>query len=151
MLGNIALSNPYSNWLYALAADMVLAVHVLFVVFVVAALLLIFAGKWLNWSWIRNRVFRIAHLMAIGIVVLQAWIGMICPLTTMEMWLRERAGNATYSGAFIAHWLESLLYYEAPPWAFAVCYTAFGALVVGSWFWVRPNKKGAGPCSRKEP
>jgi drug/metabolite transporter superfamily protein YnfA len=127
--------------LYLIVADVVLSLHVLFVIFVIAGLLLIFAGKWLNWSWVRNRVFRITHLVAIGIVVLQAWIGMICPLTTIEMWLRERAGDATYGGAFIAHWLESLLYYQAPPWVFAICYTAFGALVVGSWFWVRPNER----------
>ena len=34
-----------------------------------------------------------------------AWIGMICPLTTWEMALRAKAGDATYSGSFIAHWL----------------------------------------------
>lgn len=135
--------NPDSSWLYALAADAVLSLHVLFVLFVVAGLLVIFVGKWLGWSWVRNRAFRIAHLIAIGIVVLQSWIGMICPLTTVEMWLRERAGDATYTGAFIAHWLESMLYFQAPPWVFAICYTAFGVLVIGSWFWVRPNEKGS--------
>ena len=64
----------------------------------------------------------------------------ICPLTTVEMALRARAGDATYTGSFIAHWLESLLYYQAPAWVFAACYTAFGAIVFGSWFWVRPRK-----------
>ena len=126
--------------LYLLAADVMLALHVLFVAFVVVSLVLILAGKLLGWSWVRNRRFRIAHLVAIGIVVLQAWFGMICPLTTVEMALRARAGDATYAGSFIAHWLDSLLYYQAPAWVFAVCYTAFGALVVASWFWVRPVK-----------
>ncbi len=116
----------------------------LFVLFVVAGLIAIFVGGRLGFLWVRNRVFRISHLVAIGIVVLQAWIGMICPLTTIEMWLRERAGDATYTGAFIAHWLESILYYQAPPWVFAVCYTAFGALVVASWYWVPPYRKGSG-------
>jgi hypothetical protein len=125
---------------YLLAADAMLVLHVLFVAFVVAGLVVILAGGLLKWSWVRNRAFRIAHLVAIGIVVLQSWFGMICPLTTIEMTLRARAGDATYAGSFIAHWLESLLYYQAPAWVFAVCYTAFGALVVGSWFWVRPRK-----------
>lgn len=127
--------------IYLITAHAVLLLHVLFVVFVVAGLVLVFAGKWLDWAWVRNRTFRFAHLAAIGIVVLQSWIGMICPLTTIEMWLRERAGDTTYAGAFIAHWLESMLYFRAPPWVFAVGYTAFGVLVVGSWFWVRPNRK----------
>ena len=55
------------------------------------------------------------------------------------MTLRRRAGDAVYGGSFIAHWLETLLYYQAPPWVFAVCYTAFGLLVVASWVMVRPR------------
>ena len=135
------LSTPDS--LYLIAADSVLLLHVLFVAFVVFGLVLIYIGKAMAWAWVRNRMFRITHLIAIGIVVVQSWIGMICPLTTVEMWLRDRAGDATYSGAFIAHWLESILYFQAPAWVFAVCYTAFGALVIASWFWVRPNEKGS--------
>lgn len=123
------------------AADAVLLLHVLFVVFVIVGLLLILLGKVLAWSWVRNWWFRITHLAAIVVVVLQAWLGVICPLTTLEMALRREAGDATYAGTFISHWLESILYYQAPAWVFAVCYTAFAALVVLSWFWVRPNKR----------
>jgi len=116
----------------------VLVLHVLFVVFVVAGLALIFVGRALSWAWVRNAWFRLVHLLAIGVVVVQSWLGVICPLTSLEMALRARAGDAHYEGALMAHWLESLLYYQAPPWVFAVCYTVFGAVVVGSWFWVRP-------------
>lgn len=126
---------------YLLAADAVLIAHVLFVAFVVIGLLLIALGGTLSWPWVRNRTFRILHLLAIGIVVLQAWIGAICPLTTLEMALRERAGDAVYEGSFISHWLNAILYYQAPAWVFIVCYTLFGLLVAGSWFLVRPNPK----------
>jgi hypothetical protein len=125
--------------LYLLAADAVLVLHVAFVAFVVAGLLLVLIGKPMGWGWVRNPRFRIAHVVAIGVVVLQSWIGVICPLTTIEMALRKRAGDAVYPGTFVSHWLESLLYYRAPPWVFAVCYTAFGGLVILSWFWVRPR------------
>jgi hypothetical protein len=121
-----------------LAADAVLLLHFLFVVYVVLGLVLILAGGLLRWSWVRNWWFRISHLAAIGVVVLQAWFGMICPLTTLEMSLRREAGDTTYSGAFIAHWLDAILYYQAPAWVFALCYTVFGAVVVMSWIWVRP-------------
>lgn len=126
---------------YLLAADAILLLHVLFVAFVVLGLALIILGKMLGWSWVRNRSFRIAHLAAIAIVVLQSWFGMICPLTIIEMAFRERAGDAAYAGTFISHWLESILYYRAPPWLFATCYTAFGALVLFSWFRVPPQKR----------
>ena len=124
---------------YAIAADLVLLAHTLFVAFVVFGLLLIVAGGPLGWSWVRNPWFRAAHLAGIGIVVLQAWAGIVCPLTTWEMALRARAGDAAYSGSFVGHWLEELLYYQAPPWVFAVAYTIFGVLVVLSWIWVRPR------------
>ena len=127
---------------YLLLADTILLVHVLFVMFVIFGLVLILVGRFAHWSWVRNRLFRLMHLAAIAFVVVQAWLGRICPLTIWEMALREKAGDVTYSGAFIAHWLDSLLYYQAPPWAFALAYTAFGALVVVSWVWVRPHSGG---------
>ncbi|MGI9235681.1 MAG: DUF2784 domain-containing protein [Woeseiaceae bacterium] len=125
---------------YLLAADLLLLSHVLFVAFVVFSLVLIIVGKLLDWAWVRNPWFRMAHLAAIGVVVLQSWAGVICPLTTWEMAFRERAGDVTYAGTFISHWLETLLYYQAPAWLFVVCYTIFAAAVVACWFWVRPAR-----------
>ena len=124
---------------YLLLADAVLTLHVLFVGFVVLGLLLVLLGKIRGWHWVRNPWFRTAHLGAIGFVVAEAWLGVRCPLTTWEMALRARAGDSAYSGDFIAHWLERLLYYSAPEWVFMVLYTGFGALVALSWLWVRPR------------
>ena len=126
---------------YLLAADAVLLLHLLFVVFVVAGLVLILIGRLLSWAWVRNWWFRVTHLAAIGVVVLQSWLGVICPLTKLEMALRERAGDTTYAGGFVSHWLETILYYRAPAWVFAVVYTAFGLLVLLSWFWVPPRRR----------
>jgi len=132
---------PNVDFWYLLAADALLFGHVMFVAFVVFGLALILIGKVMGWLWVGNLWFRLAHLAAIVVVVLQSWAGVICPLTTWEMALRERAGSATYPGSFVSHWLEVLLYYQAPAWVFAVCYTVFGALVVASWFWVPPRRK----------
>lgn len=129
-----------SSSAYLLAADAVLLLHAIFVVFVVLGLLLIFTGHFLGWRWVRNPWFRLAHLLAIAVVVVQSWLGILCPLTHLEMALRRRAGDADYPGSFIGHWLEELLYFQAPAWVFVVCYTAFGALVVLSWFLVRPRR-----------
>ena len=130
--------------IYHVAADLVLFAHVLFVAFVVLGLFLIVAGKLRSWAWVRNPWFRFAHLVSIGVVVLQSWFGVICPLTTWEMALRQKAGEAVYAGAFIEYWLEAILYYRAPEWVFMLAYTVFGALVIASWFWVRPRRFNAG-------
>lgn len=134
-----------SGFPYLLAADLLLFGHVLFVAFVIFGLALILIGRPLDWTWVRNPWFRFAHLAAIGIVVLQSWVGLICPLTTLEMALRRRADEVVYSGSFISHWLESLLYFQAPAWVFTACYSVFAGIVVASWYWVRPHrfKRGA--------
>ena len=130
----------HGSVLYRVLADLILLLHSSFVVFVITGLVLVLIGAFRDWRWVRNPWFRWAHLLAIGIVVAQAWIGVLCPLTTLEMTLRTRAGDAVYPGSFIAHWLESLLYYQAPAWVFTMCYTAFGLLVVLSWFFVPPER-----------
>jgi len=63
----------------------------------------------------------------------------VCPLTTLEMALRLRAGSGVYEGSFIQHWLQRLLYYEAPGWVFALAYTLFGLLVVIAWWYFPPT------------
>jgi hypothetical protein len=123
----------------SLIADAILLLHVLFVAFIVVGLALIFVGALRRWYWIRNPWFRFAHLAAIGIVVVESWIGAVCPLTSLEMILRSRAGDAAYSGSFISYWLDVILYYQAPAWVFVTCYTAFGGVVIASWFWIRPH------------
>jgi len=125
---------------YILAANAILVSHALFVAFVVLGLASIYIGKWLSWAWVRNFRFRLLHLAAITIVVLESWVGIICPLTTWEMQLRALAGGAVYEGSFVRHWLHLILYYEAPGWVFIAGYTIFGVLVVASWFGVPPKR-----------
>ncbi|RLA56796.1 MAG: DUF2784 domain-containing protein [Gammaproteobacteria bacterium] len=132
--------NP--DFLLLLAADAILLLHVLFVAFVIVGLVLIIFGGLRGWYWVRNLWFRVSHLIAIGIVVVQSWFGVICPLTIWEMALRPQAEGTTHSGTFISYWLGHILYYQLPPWVFVVSYTVFGVLVVACWLWVRPRPFG---------
>jgi hypothetical protein len=127
------------NALLLILADLILIGHVLFVCFVVLGLVAVYIGWLLSWCWVRNRLFRMLHLCAIAIVVLQSWFGLICPLTSWEMALRAEAGSSTYSGSFIQHWLQAILYYSAPDWVFVMVYTVFAGLVAASWVIVRPT------------
>ena len=120
-------------------ADVVLIIHVAFALFIVGGLGLILVGGIRGWRWIRNPWFRTLHLAGILLVVIQAWLGIVCPLTTLEMQLRESGGQPSYGGTFMAHWLHQLLFFEAPAWVFTVCYTGFGSLVVLSFAVFRPR------------
>ncbi|USF86365.1 DUF2784 domain-containing protein [Candidatus Endoriftia persephone] len=128
-----------SSTVFLLAADTILLLHMLIVAFIVIGLVLIFIGKARAWSWIRNPWFRLMHLVVIGVVVIQSWLGVICPLTTIEMALRSRGSDTIYSSSFMSYWIENILYYQAPPWVFAICYMIFGAVACASWFWIRPR------------
>jgi hypothetical protein len=127
--------------LYQLLADAVLALHFGVVVFVVGGLVLIVAGNAVRWGWVNAFGFRLAHLAAIAIVVVQSWLGEVCPLTTLESWLRVGAGSAGYSKSFIEHWIQRLLFYEAPFWVFVAAYTLFALLVLACWWYFPPRRK----------
>ncbi len=131
---------------YRILADLVLVIHALFVGFVVFGLLLILIGRWRGWGWVRSFWFRLAHLLAIGLVVVQAWIGVLCPLTILEQNLRRCAGDEGYAGGFVAHHLHRLLFFEAEPWVFTLIYTLFGAAVLATLLLVPPRRPRA--CRR---
>jgi uncharacterized protein DUF2784 len=120
-------------------ADIILLLHAGFIAFVVFGLLLILLGGVLHWRWVRNRWFRGAHFTAIALVVLQAWFGIVCPLTTLESHLRRQAGQPVYELGFIADHVRRLIFFEAPGWVFSLCYTAFGLLVLAG-LWLVPPK-----------
>ncbi|MGB5444162.1 MAG: DUF2784 domain-containing protein [Psychromonas sp.] len=126
--------------LYQYLADTILFAHFSFVVFVIVALILTVIGGYRKWIWIRNCWFRLIHLAAISFVVVQSWLGLICPLTTLEMWLREQSNDPQYAGSFIQYWLQRVLYYQAPDWVFTIIYTVFGLLVILSWIRFPPQK-----------
>ncbi|MGH7645316.1 MAG: DUF2784 domain-containing protein [Gemmatimonadales bacterium] len=86
--------------LYRLLADAVVALHGLFIVFVVL-------GGFLTWR--RPRVAW-GHVPAAVWGVLIEYRGWVCPLTPLENALRARAGIEGYSGGFIEHYLLPLIY-----------------------------------------
>ena len=125
-------------------ADIVLIVHTLIAVFVVAGLPIIVAGNIAGANWVNAWWFRLTHLASIAVIVAQAWLGMVCPLTTLEMWLRRKAGQVSYEESFIEHWLSELLFYEAPGWVFTVVYSGFGILVALVWWRYPPSRRPNG-------
>jgi len=124
---------------YQPLADLVLSFHALIVAFITLGLILILIGGFRQWRWIANPWFRVAHLLGITIVVLQSWLGVLCPLTTLEAWLRQQAGSETYQETFIQYWLQEILFYQAPLWVFAVAYTTFALLVLMAWLKFPPS------------
>jgi len=128
-------------------ADAVLALHIAVVLFVVGGLALIVAGNLRGWRWVNRFWFRLLHIAAILVVAAEAWLGVACPLTTLEVWLRRRAGAAgvlaseAYRDSFVGYWLQRLLYYDAPPCVFTLAYTLFALAVVAVWWRYPPQRR----------
>ncbi len=89
--------------LYHILADIVLAIHFLFILYVVLGALLV-----LKWHW---TVF--IHIPAAFWGALIMFMGWICPLTPLENRFRRLAGGEGYSDSFIEHYILPIVYPEA--------------------------------------
>ena len=111
---------------YGFAADLVVAIHVAYVAYVVLGQLAIVIAAPMKWQWARNPWFRFTHLAAIGYVAYEAIFSIRCPLTIWEEKLRALAGQVpTGSETFLGRLLHNLLFIENQPESF------FTALYLG--------------------
>jgi hypothetical protein len=90
--------------LYKLLADSVVLFHFLWILF------LIFGGFWGK----RHQLVRLVHIPALVFAFFVEVFDWYCPLTHLEVWLREKHDpGLAYSGSFIVHYLERLIYLDA--------------------------------------
>ncbi len=126
---------------YRYAADLVLVVHAAFVVFVVIGVLLV----------LRYPRLACLHLPAVVWVALLEFNGWICPLTPLEVALRQRAGDAGYGGGFIEHYASTALYPEGLTheiqWVLGVAVVAINVVGYGL-VWHRRNARRGIPGAR---
>lgn len=86
--------------LYRFLADLVVVLHLAFVLFVVAGGLLVW--RWPRLAWL--------HVPAAAWGALIEFAGWICPLTPLENRLRRLGGEAGYAGGFVEEYLLAVLY-----------------------------------------
>ena len=127
----------------AALADLIVLVHLGYVSFVIAGLLVIWLGAALGWDWVRRPLFRVPHLVCTLIVPIEALAGMICPLTAWERDLRIQAGQSPEDISFMARLARDLLFYRAPPWVFTIAYVAFGLVVLATFFRIPIRRRSA--------
>ncbi len=91
---------------YRMAADLVVLVHFLWILFLICGA---FIGR-------RYRLVKIFHMAGLGFAVIMQIYGWYCPLTHLEMWLRQKHDpSLTYSGSFIIHYIEKVIYIQLSP------------------------------------
>ncbi|MEQ1515360.1 MAG: DUF2784 domain-containing protein [Usitatibacteraceae bacterium] len=110
-------------------ADVIFLLHAFVVLFNIGGFLMIIIGAPLGWAWVRHRGFRLTHVSLMAFVTAEAILGMTCPLTLLEDWLR----GVETEQSFVQRWVSALIYWNAPPWGFAVAYALFLAAIVIAW------------------
>ncbi len=101
---------------YGFLADLIVAIHVAYIAYVVLGQLLIIVAAPMKWEWARNPWFRFSHLTAIGVVAYEAVRNLRCPLTVWEEQLRALGGQ-TFNGSetFMGRVLHDLMFIENQP------------------------------------
>ena len=112
----------------------ILALHLAIIAFNVAGCVLIPIGAWIGWRWVRGFWWRLAHLMSLALVALQALLGRACLLT---IWQGDLSGSAT-AQPLVAGWINRLIYWPLPLWVFTLAYAVVFGYVIALWVWVRP-------------
>lgn len=118
-------------------ADLIMLFHLALASCITAGLVFIPVGCKLGWNWTKNRRLRLIHLIFIGVITAETFVGLTCPLTTLEYALR----NVELSESFVSYWVGEVLYWNLPSQIFTVIYSA--SLVWALLLWKRcpPNTK----------
>ena len=140
-----------------LLADLIVVLHLAYVLFVLLGFAAIWLGAWLRWGWTRRPAFRITHLACTLVVAVEAVFGVVCPLTEWEHELRVRAGQlpryhgveATEPISFVGRLVRSVLFYDAPPWVLTTCYIVFGLVVLATFVWLPPLRRARADAGTK--
>lgn len=114
----------------------ILALHLAIIAFNFAGCVLVPIGAWRGWSWVRAFWWRLAHLLCLALVAVQAVLGRACFLT---IWQGDVSGAAR-SPPLIAGWIDRLIYWPLPLWVFAAAYVLVFAYVIVLWWLVPPRR-----------
>lgn len=120
-------------------ANLLAVVHIAYFLFVVLGTLAILIGPRLGWTWIRNLPFRLLHLAAVGVVLVEELFGIDCPLSIMQWDLRSASGGAPEATEGLGGVLDGLLFRTIPGWALDGLYWSTGVGLLALLFLVPPN------------
>ncbi len=126
---------------YKIFADTIIVVHFLFILFMLFGFFLTLYGIFFRHKFFDRWLFRLLHLLGIFYVVSLSILGKYCPLTILENELRLRYEvYSVYSGSFIVHYLEKLVYPDVNPLVIQIP-TVFLAIFTIVVFIIKPPEK----------
>lgn len=119
-----------------LLAAVVLAVHVGVITFNLFGLVAVPLGAWRRWRFIRVAWWRLLHVASLAVTAVQAVLGRDCFLT---VWQDALLGVGADRPPLVMRWVNALVFWPVPLWAFAVAYVAIFAYALALLWLVPPG------------
>lgn len=95
----------------------------------------------------RSAFWRTVHFLTVVYGVAIEWLLYPCPLTELENLLRRRVWGTTYSGSFIDHYLEQVIYFQAPQPALIAAAVLLLGVTIWRYFWQYRSRRVAAPSA----
>ena len=118
-------------------SEIVLFFHFIVFLFITVSFFLIPFGYFQKWKWVKNKYYRLTHLVLMGVILIETILGFMCPLTILENFLRnniEVDNNLTQI-------IHQIMYWNLPNYQFIILYILSFSYLIFLWFFFKPNFK----------
>ena len=118
-------------------SEIVLLFHFSIFLFIILSFILIPLGYHKKWKWVKNKYYRLIHLILMGIIFIETILGFMCPLTILENFLRNnlRINNK------ITQIIHQIMYWDLPTYQFIILYLLSLLYLIFLWFFFKPDFK----------
>ena len=118
-------------------SEIVLLFHFSIFLFMILSFILIPLGYHKKWKWVKNKYYRLIHLVLMGIIFIETILGFMCPLTILENFLR----NDIKINNKITQIIHQIMYCDLPTYQFITLYLLSLSYLIFLWFFFKPDFK----------
>ena len=118
-------------------SEIVLFFHFCIFLFMILSFFLIPLGYYQKWEWVKNKYYRLIHLVLMGIIVIETILGFMCPLTILENFLR----NDIEINNKITQIIHQIMYWDLQTYQFIILYLLSLLYLIFLWFFFKPDFK----------
>ena len=120
-----------------LFSEIFLLFHFFIFLFMILSFFLLALGYYQKWEWVKNRYYRLIHLILMGIIFIETILGFMCPLTILENFLR----NDIEINNKITQIIHQIMYWDLPTYQFIILYLLSLLYLIFLWFFFKPDFK----------
>ena len=120
-----------------LFSEIVLLFHFCIFLFIILSFFLIPLGYQQKWEWVKNKYYRLIHIILMGVIFVETALGFMCPLTVLEHFLR----NDTKINNKFTEIIHEIMYWDLSSYQFIILYLFSFLYLVILWFFFKPDFK----------